>query len=147
MPRVNFTASVNKDAAIVWKTIAAFGQIADWHPDIKSSRIENGLSDTVPGAIRHLDMQDGNIIREELLALDNLAMTLSYRFLDSPLPWDNYVCALEVKNQQNSSGALETQVTWFAEFEVQKRGTDAENEALLRQMILTGYNGLKSFLE
>lgn len=145
MPHVTFTAPVDTGASRIWAILSAFGHIADWHPDIRDSRIVNGLAETTPGAVRHLNLQDGGIIEEELLTLEPTSMTLSYRFTLSPLPWDNYVCLIKVEEQENATGVIDTLVTWSASFDVQESGKDAENEVLLRQMILTGYNGLRTF--
>lgn len=67
MPSKNFTGPVEADIREIWTTLSGFGHIADWHPDITSSRIDNGMPETMPGAVRHLDMRDGNVIKEELL--------------------------------------------------------------------------------
>ncbi len=145
MPHVVFTAPVETGANRIWNILSAFGHIADWHPDICDSRIANGMPETTPGAIRQLNLRDGGIIKEELLTFEPAAMTLSYCFTLSPLPWDNYVCIIQVTEQENATGIPESLVTWSASFDVREPGTDAENEALLRQMMLTGYNGLCAF--
>ncbi|WP_172741545.1 SRPBCC family protein [Citrobacter youngae] len=146
MPSKNFTGPVEADIREIWTTLSGFGHIADWHPDITSSRIDNGMPETMPGAVRHLDMRDGNVIKEELLTLDPELMTLSYRFTHSPLPWDNYVCVIRVSEQKNAAGTLVSQVCWSATFDVRNPGEEAINEARLHQMMVTSHSGLRAFL-
>lgn len=43
MPHVTFTAPVDIGASRIWAILSAFGHIVDWHPDIRDSRIVNGL--------------------------------------------------------------------------------------------------------
>lgn len=147
MPHVKFTAPVDADVGKIWETLAAFGHISEWHPDIRHSEIVNSIEEGTPGAIRYLDMSDGTTIREELLLLDGHNMTLSYRFTDSPLPWSNYVCTIKVTSCSDApSPTVTSSVSWSARFDVKVSGTELANEMLLRRMIMTSYHGLKSYL-
>jgi len=91
-------------------------------------------------------MQDGNVIKEELLTFDPVLMTLSYRFTLSPMPWDNYVCVINVSEQKDAAGIFISEVCWSATFDVRNPGEEAINETRLHQMMITSYTGLRAFL-
>ncbi|MEI9556632.1 hypothetical protein V5069_08140 [Citrobacter freundii] len=57
MPHMTFSGLVEADIHEIWSTLSAFGYIADWHPEIEASRIDNGLPEITPGANRYLDNQ------------------------------------------------------------------------------------------
>lgn len=57
MPHMTFAGLVEADIRVIWITLSAFDHIADWHPEIEVSRIDNGLPEITPSAVRHLDNQ------------------------------------------------------------------------------------------
>lgn len=57
MPHMTFAGLVEADIREIWITLSAFDHIADWHPEIEVSRIDNGLPEITLGAVRHLDNQ------------------------------------------------------------------------------------------
>lgn len=74
----------------VWKRMRDFAGMADWHPDIKKMHMLNGVrSDKVSG-IRDFYFGAGHL-HEELLHLDDINRSFSYRINKSELPWLNYV--------------------------------------------------------
>ena len=64
--------------------------MAKWNPGVAAARMESGSPTTV-GAIRHLDIVDGTVFRETLLAHSDLERSYSYDIIESPLPCRNYV--------------------------------------------------------
>lgn len=84
--------SVVIDAPIerVWAAVRRFDGVADWNPGVSSAVLESGLPTEV-GAIRRLDIVDGSVFRETLLAHSDLEHFYSYDILESPLPCHNYV--------------------------------------------------------
>lgn len=84
--------SVVLDAPIarVWATVRAFDGVAKWNPGVTAARMESG-SPTQVGSVRHLDIADGTVFRETLLALSDLERCYSYDIVEGPLPCSNYV--------------------------------------------------------
>ena len=74
----------------VWAVVRAFDGVSAWNPGVTAARIERG-SATAVGAIRRLDIADGTVYRETLLAHSDLEHFYSYDILESPLPVTGYV--------------------------------------------------------
>ncbi|NED06916.1 SRPBCC family protein [Streptomyces sp. SID6648] len=105
--------SVAGRVASVWGRFAAFGDIAQWHPLIEHSALEEGLG-PAGGPVRVMGTQDGGIIREELLVSDAAAWTLSYLILDSPFPVSSYRAVVQLSE---SAVPEQCDIVWSADFE------------------------------
>lgn len=74
----------------VWAGMRDFARMGDWHPEISAMAMIGGVrSDKVSG-VRDFLFGEGRI-HEELLHLDDVERSFSYRILKSELPWLNYV--------------------------------------------------------
>lgn len=73
----------------VWARVRAFVSVAAWNPAVARAGMESGNATTV-GAIRRLEIVDGSVFRETLLAHSDLERFYSYDILESPLPVTNY---------------------------------------------------------
>lgn len=84
--------SVILDAPIdeVWAAVRAFDGVVNWNPGVTSARMESGTPTSV-GSVRHLDIVNGSVFRETLLAHSDLEHFYSYDIVDGPLPCSNYV--------------------------------------------------------
>ncbi len=84
--------SVIIDAPVdrVWQTVRHFDGVATWNPGVSAAHLERG-SPTEVGAVRRLDIVDGSVFRETLLAHSDLERFYTYDILDSPLPCSNYI--------------------------------------------------------
>ena len=74
----------------VWSAVRAFDGVANWNPGVAAAHMERGGATEI-GAIRHLDIADGAVFRETLLAHSDDEWMYRYDILDSPLPVTNYV--------------------------------------------------------
>jgi ligand-binding SRPBCC domain-containing protein len=84
--------SVVLDAPVeeVWAAVRAFDGVVVWNPGVATARMETG-SPTAVGSVRHLDIVDGTVFRETLLAHSDIEHFYTYDILESPLPCWNYV--------------------------------------------------------
>lgn len=84
--------SVVIDAPIddVWAVIRLFGGVVNWSPGVKAARMETGTSTTV-GSVRRLDIVDGSVFRETLLAHSDMDHVYTYDIAESPWPCTNYI--------------------------------------------------------
>jgi uncharacterized protein YndB with AHSA1/START domain len=74
----------------VWAGMRDFAGMGAWHPEISAMTMIGGVrSDKVSG-VRDFLFGEGRI-HEELLHLDDVERSFSYRILKSELPWLNYV--------------------------------------------------------
>ncbi|MEM7169118.1 MAG: SRPBCC family protein [Pseudomonadota bacterium] len=74
----------------VWHSVRCFDGVVNWNPGVVAARMECG-SATAVGSVRHLDIVDGTVFRETLLAHSDLEHFYSYDILESPLPCSDYV--------------------------------------------------------
>lgn len=96
----------------VWRTVRAFDGVAAWNPAVAAARMESGAP-TATGSIRHLDIADGTIFRETLLAHSDLERFYTYDILDSPLPVRGYVSTHRFAPVTHSNETLGIWEGWF----------------------------------
>jgi hypothetical protein len=98
MARAYASAIIKAPVQAVWSVIRDFNSLPIWHPAIKDSTIEDGLDADVVGCVRAFHLQDGKLVREKLLALDDQNYTFSYNFMpDAPaFPVKNYIATIRL---------------------------------------------------
>ena len=74
----------------VWSAVRAFDGVAAWNPGVTNARLETGAP-TGTGALRHLDIVDGTVFRETLLAHSDRDHFYTYDIVEGPLPVTGYV--------------------------------------------------------
>ena len=126
----------------VWAAVRAFDGVVRWNPGVTAARMESGTSTSV-GAIRHLDIVDGTVFRETLLAHSNLEHFYTYDIVEGPLPCRNYVSThrfLPVTDGNLTLGI------WSGEFDCDP-ADEASLEAIVGDAIYRdGMRGLNSYL-
>lgn len=95
--------------ADVWSVIGPVCSIADWHPAIASC-VEEEDGGTL---YRTLQIQDGGLLREQILEVDEDGHAFTYSILEGPLPVRGYRSTMSV-----SPGAEEghSVIVWQSEF-------------------------------
>ena len=74
----------------VWAAVRKFDGVVHWNPGVTGARMESG-SPTAVGSVRHLDIVDGTVFRETLLAHSELDRLYAYDIVEGPLPCTDYV--------------------------------------------------------
>lgn len=143
MPSVHHNALVNSDATQVWSVIKQFANISQWHPVVTRSLIEDGQPDGLVGCIRTLTLQDGAILRERLLAMDDSQLSFSYRFEEAPLPVDDYVMTVKLIPV---SGQDKTLIQWSARFDNQEPDPQGLQLDIIHGLIVSGHDSLQAYL-
>lgn len=90
MIHVMASSVIPASVSSVWGLIRDFGALGRWLPGVKSCVIENDDVGDRVGAIRHLEMGDVGVIREQLLALSDVDHALTFSIIESTLPIWNY---------------------------------------------------------
>lgn len=144
MASVEYSAVIETNADQVWQVLRQFGGIAEWHPAIAQSQIEDEQAGNSVGAIRRLVLADDGVLRERLLTLDDSQMALSYAFEESPLPLDNYQAQVKVTDAREPQQCV---VEWKATFDVREPEAVAHFERLIRELIVGGHESLAAFLK
>ncbi|MFB6959054.1 SRPBCC family protein [Streptomyces sp. NPDC056309] len=100
----------------VWTAVGDFNALADWHPHLPPSVIEDDADPEVPGAVRVFAVDGKVVARERLLDRDADAHRYRYALLDPVvLPVGDYVATLAV--DPHADGA---EIRWSAVY----RGPD-----------------------
>ena len=116
MIKVYRSAVIHATADEVWSLVRNFNDLPKWHPAIASSEIEDGLSPDSVGCVRRFQLiDDGGMIREQLLALADDTRSFTYSILESPMPVDNYVAVMRFSPITMGD---KTFAEWTAEFDV-----------------------------
>ena len=74
----------------VWPIMRDFAGMGAWHPGISKMHMLNGAAPTKVSGVRDFYFGPGHL-HEELLHLDDVKYSFSYRINKSELPWMNYV--------------------------------------------------------
>lgn len=97
----------------VWEVVRGFQNLINWHPAIAKIEIENGLDPNTIGCIRNFYLQDGENIRETLLAYSELDYTFSYDMLTTGLGLFDYISTMELRPITDGN---RTYIQWSADF-------------------------------
>ena len=142
MIRIYISSVINAPANTVWATIRDFNGLADWHPGVASSTIENGEPSDRIGCVRNFTLNDGGNLRERLLAHSDIERYHTYSILDSPMPVENYIATLRLREITDGHGTF---AEWSAEFDT---GAESEMRDLIGQGVFQGgFDALKEALK
>jgi len=137
--------SVVIDAPIgrVWAAVRAFDGVVHWNPAVAAARMETG-GPTAVGSIRHLDIVDGSIFRETLLAHSDIERFYSYDIVEGPLPCTDYRSThrfIAITDGDKTLGI------WEGEFNCDPADADALDQIVGDQIYRDGMRGLNDFLK
>ncbi|MGB4813223.1 MAG: SRPBCC family protein [Methylophilaceae bacterium] len=143
---------INADVATVWQAINAFDAIAQWHPDVQSSRIQQKLDEEdANSTYRLITLKNGQTIEEKRRITAGNEMKLDYQMTKGDFPVSNYRGVMVVKPGINAG---QTIVTWTARFNNKANMLAApagqDNATAISAIIAfyeNGLAGLKAFVE
>ena len=134
---------IDADIDRVWTAVRAFDGVANWNPGVDTATLENGAA-TATGTIRSLQITDGTVFRETLLAHSDLEHFYTYDIIESPLPVTGYVSThrfLPVTHSGQTLGIWESRFTCAPD-------DAAEMERVVGDMIyIGGMTGLNTYLK
>src|SRR5882724_5680146 len=78
MIRVTRSAIIDAPIERVWAILRDFNSHTAWHPVVAQSAIENDEPPDQVGCVRNFTLNDGNHIREQLLALSDSEYASTY---------------------------------------------------------------------
>jgi len=133
--KVNSTTHLDVPAEQVWQMIGQFKSLADWHPAVEKSELEQG------GSVRRLSLIGGGTIVERLERIDDESFRYRYSIVDSPLPVANYVSELRVVRDDTGKGCS---VEWASEFAPASGVSASDAEKAIRDVYEAGLNNLQT---
>jgi NADPH2:quinone reductase len=81
----------------VWAILRDFNGHENWHPSVGASRLEDGASGDMIGAVRDFRLRDGSRIREQLLALSDVETSFTYCIIEAPVMLRNYHATIRLR--------------------------------------------------
>lgn len=118
----------------VWEVVRGFNDLPNWHPAIADSHIEDGLDPNTVGCVRNFNLQDGENIRETLLAYSEIDYMFSYDMLTTGLGLFNYISTMELRPITDGN---RTYIQWSAEFTTNE-GEEVEKAEMVGQGVFQG---------
>ncbi|MDH3638834.1 MAG: SRPBCC family protein [Gammaproteobacteria bacterium] len=115
----------------VWDLIGGFNALADWHPAVEKSELEEG------GTIRRLHLVGGGEIVERLQQSDDDKQVYSYSILEGPLPVQGYVA--EIRVRPDGDGC---EVEWSSSFEP-AGASESDAMQAIQDVYQAGFDNLK----
>jgi NADPH:quinone reductase len=141
--RVTRSAVIDAPIERVWAVLRDFNSHTAWHPAVAESEIEGGDPSDQVGCVRRFSLRDGNLIREQLLALSDQEHVSTYCILDATLPMRRYVATVQLKRVTDGD---RTFWHWQSTFDV-PRGREREFEQLVGGGVYEGgFEGLRAYL-
>jgi hypothetical protein len=114
--------------------------MANWHPSIGSSRIENAQPADKVGCVRNFQLKDGSRIREKLLALSDYDYSFTYAILDSPMDLSDYIASLRLFPVTEGNRCF---IEWWAEFDCRPEIAAELAETVGDGVFQAGFDALK----
>ncbi len=127
----------------VWAAVRDFDGVSRWNPGVTNAQLESG-EPTQTGTVRHLDIVDGSVFRETLLAHSDLDRYYTYDILESPLPVTGYVSTHRFVPITHSSQTLGI---WESEFACAPDLTEAMEKTVGDDIYIGGMLGLNDYLK
>ena len=131
---------LNASTNAVWALVGGFKALDRWHPDVEESALIGTGKEM--GDIRILALTNNETIVEKLESYDENSMNLQYRILESPLPIENYIASISVKNIDDNM----TEVIWSSTFKAVEVGEN-EVKQIISGIYMAGLNSLNSLFE
>ena len=142
--RVARSCVVDAPVGVVWRLLRDFNSHADWHPAIAESHIEAGEPPDLVGAVRAFLLADGGFLREQLIALSDRDMSLTYCLLEAPLRLDGYLATLQLKPVTDGD---RTFVQWESRFDAPAAEADGLARLVGDTIYAAGLAALRSRLD
>ena len=120
-----------------------FNALPKWTPFVADSRIEQNQPADRVGCIRNFRLNDGGVIREQLLSLSDYEFECSYAILESPMGVTNYVATLKLTPVTDGN---KTFAEWSAEFDPPPGREEALAEEIGQGVFQTAFSHLKQLL-
>lgn len=127
----------------VWAAVRAFDGVAAWNPGVTSANLDDGGA-TATGTVRVLQIADGTVFRETLLAHSDAETFYTYDIVDSPLPVTGYVSTHRFIPITHGGQTLGI---WESRFECAPEDAAEMERVVGDEIYIGGMTGLNLFLK
>lgn len=140
MPRsyASTTASAGPDT--VWGFLRDFNAVPQYVEAISSSEMLEGKPADLVGAERKLVLADGSLVRERLVALDDVQRQYTYHLLEGPFPFTAYYSTIAVKPVSSDNASF---IEWWSTYDCAAADVTAMDELLAGTLYRGGLENLR----
>ena len=138
MTNVVVKDTINAAADEIWKTLSSFRDVEKYIPLVKSSTVEGSGVGAKRTCIIPSESGGEEKIEEEIKSFDDDAKTFSYSITSSPMPLENYLSTVKVKDLGNGR----CEVEWSSTFEP-KGMPEEEVVKMINDIYVAAIDGLK----
>jgi NADPH:quinone reductase-like Zn-dependent oxidoreductase len=143
MVKIRQSTIIDAPIDAVWDILRDFNGHDRWHPAVATSHIEGNEPSTRVGAVRNFRLQDGSMLREQLLALSDETHGFRYCLLEAPIPLMNYIA--EVRLERVTDGDA-TFWEWASSFDPPLRRRDELVRLVTRDIYQAGFAAVRQLL-
>ena len=132
---------IDASAATVWALVRDFGRVAEWVPAAANCRLEAGCRAAEIGSIRATPAANGQVLREQLVALSDLQRSMSYIILTEPHMLANYTATLRLYPVTEGNKCF---LVWQARFDTSPGGEEKAAKIVGQMVFEPGLAVLKT---
>jgi hypothetical protein len=140
MPHVFASTVISASVDQLWDFLRLFARVNAWHPDVTSSITDGPDLGPLVGQERTITLRDGSVIRERLLALDDVKHSYTYSVVESGLPIRAHSSTVTLFPITTHSGTF---VSWTADFDSEDANAAAIANGVKDGVILAGFDGMQ----
>ncbi len=146
MPRVYYSTILSAPVEEAWEVVRDFNGLPNWHPGITASELEDACSpdcEVCVGSVRHVQLANGEWMREQLLSLSDLDFSVTYTILETGMKLKNYVATLKLTPVTATD---ETFAEWEAVFDATDSASEEETAEIVHGVFSEGLENLDDML-
>lgn len=136
MATIEVSAVIDATVDATWAVLGDFGSMPLLSSRVVGCQLENGHDGRASvGAVRTVEVQGGAVIKERLLAHDEVVRRVTYDIVGpSRYPVRTYQAVIQVRPVTTTDQSF---VRWVVDFD-----SEEENEAVAREMISATYSSI-----
>lgn len=140
MPRSYASTTVAADPDTVWAFLRDFNATPQYVDAISSSEMLEGKPADLVGAERKLVLADGALVRERLVALDDVERNYTYHLLEGPFPFTAYYSTIGVKPVTSDNSSF---IEWSSTYDCAAADATAMDDLLAGTLYRGGLQSLR----
>lgn len=141
MPHIFASTVIPAPVDQIWDFLRDFARVDAWHPDVTNATIEGTDAGLRVGQERTIALRDGSVMRERLLALDDIQRSYTYSLIESPLPVSGHSSTVALFPVTTDDTTF---VSWSADFVVEGDEPAGLVDGVRDQVMIAGFDGMRA---
>lgn len=141
MPRSFASTVVDAPPSVVWDFVKDFNATPTYLDLVADSIITDDQPVDLLGCERVITLTDGRVVKETLVARDDVARTLTYHLTEGPFPFSNYYSTMRVTLISDTGGSF---VDWSSHYDSDAADAEANDHLLADEIYGAGLQQIKA---